>query len=151
MPESADNAVQIGIYDALANHAALTALLANNEHGGPAIYDVVPQVKDTGRDSDFPYLVIGDDILNEWSTDTAEGENVAATIHVWSRAGSMREAKKIIGEIKAALSRAELTIPDHEFIGCEFETSTCVIDPDMETVHGTAQFRLYIDEPGYGE
>lgn len=151
MAESADNAIQIAIYNQLVASAALVAALAEDHDGNPAIYDVVPQSKDSGVDSDFPYLAFGDDILNEWNTDTAEGANVAATIHIWSRSGSMREAKTIIGLIKLALSRAELTVPDHEFIGCEFETSTCVMDPDMETVHGTAQFRIYIDEPGYGE
>ena len=151
MAEGMENAVAIAIYQALAADATLTALLATGPAGGPAIYDAVPQPSDTGAASAFPYLVIGDDIVTAWDTDTSQGGDVLITIHIWSRKDTKRECKQIQAALFNVLARAELTVPDHEFIGIEFETSTCVQDPDMETQHGTSEFRMYIDQLGYGE
>ena len=153
MAESQANAIEIAFYTALSNSAELVALLADNVQasGFPAIYSYVPQIGDTGDDNVFPYIVIGEDTLTDWSTDTASGIEAMATIHTWSRTNGRRETKQIQGAIYNALHRAELTTPDHEFIGCEFETSDIVLDPDMQTHHGTSQFRVTIDEVGFGE
>lgn len=152
MSESVENAVQIAVYVALSESAELTGLLADyiGEPGVPAIYDRVPQSGDTGDRDQFPYIVIGEESPTDWSTDTASGFEVTTTIHSWSRAGGRREIKQVMGAIYNAMHRAELTTPDHEFIGCEFDNSSIVMDPDMITHHGVSEFRITVDEPGYG-
>ncbi len=152
MAEGMSNAVQIAVYTKLADSTELTALLATAVGGSsPAIYDNVTQPPDTGDDAYFPYVVIGDDTLMDWSTDTASGGEASVTIHTWSRSSGKSETKKIQAAIYNALHRQELTVPDYEFIGCDFDNETSILDIDMETFHGTSEFRVYIDEVGYGD
>lgn len=152
--ESMANAVQIAVFNALSANANLTALLAPRIGSplSPAIYDTVIQPTDSGDNSIFPYVIIGDDDLNDWSTDTASGAEAILTLHSWSRAQNQRESKRILGEIYNSLNRAELTLQDHEFIGIEFEgQQPVVLDPDQETYHGVISFRTLLDEAGFGE
>jgi len=178
MAKGLSDAVQIGVYEKLektpeyslsadflnqdyflqsaksANASnSLKAILSENigNPGFSAIYDNVTQPPDTGDDSYFPYIVIGDDSVMDWSTDTASGGDIDVMIHVWSRSDGKRETKQIQAAIYALLHRQALTVPDHEFIGCDFDNETSVIDTDMKTFHGTCEYRVYIDEVGYGD
>jgi len=153
MAEGMANAVQIAIYSALSGSNDLVALLASriNAAGMPAIYDDVTQAGDSGNDSAFPYIVIGGDSVLDMSTDTSSGGDISVTIDVWSRYDGKRETKRIQAEIYRALHRATLTVPNHEFIGCDFDQEQPVtIDPDGHTYHGVSSFRVLIDEIGYG-
>ena len=153
MAEGMANAVQIAIYSALSGSNDLVALLASriNASGMPAIYDDVTQAGDSGNDSAFPYIVIGGDSVLDMSTDTSSGGDISVTIDVWSRYNGKRETKRIQAAIYQALHRATLTVPDHEFIGCDFDQEQPVtIDPDGHTYHGVSSFRVLIDEIGYG-
>lgn len=141
------NAIQIAVYDALTASADLAALLAEHvdRPGEPAVYDDVPQVADTGRDDVFPFVTLGDDTINDWSTDTTSGGEATITLHVWSRANGRRECKQIQGAIYDALHRQELATPDHTFIGCDFDMAETLLDPDGQTRHGPIRFRLFLD------
>lgn len=141
------NAIQVSIYQALVNNAALDALLARAiGMSSPAIYDKVTQPADTGNNSAFPYVTIGDDLIRQWDTDDSQGAEGEITIHAWSRKDGRREAKEVLAAVYDALARAELTVSGHEFVGIEFEQEgPVVLDPDGETYHGTAQYRIYID------
>ena len=153
MDEGMANAVQIAIYSALSGSNDLVALLATriNAAGMPAIYDDVTQAGDSGNDSAFPYIVIGGDSVLDMSTDTSSGGDISVTIDVWSRYDGKRETKRIQAAIYRALHRATLTVPDHEFIGCDFDQEQPVtLDPDGHTYHGVSSFRVLIDEIGYG-
>jgi len=153
MAEGMANAVQIAIYSALSGSNDLVALLASriNAAGMPAIYDDVTQAGDSGNDSAFPYIVIGGDSVLDMSTDTSSGGDISVTIDVWSRYDGKRETKRIQAAIYQALHRAALTVPDHDFIGCDFDQEQPVtLDPDGHTYHGVSSFRVLIDEPGYG-
>ena len=152
MAEGLSNAIQIAVYTKLAASTELDGLLARTVGGSdPAIYDNVTQPSDTGDDQYFPYIVIGDDSVMDWSTDTASGGDVDVTIHVWSRSDGKRETKQIQSAIYNALHRQTLSVPDHEFIGRDFDNETSVLDTDMKTFHGTCEYRVYIDEVGYGD
>jgi len=153
MAEGMANAVQIAIYSALSGSNDLVALLASriNAAGMPAIYDDVTQAGDSGNDSAFPYIVIGGDSVLDMSTDTSSGGDISVTIDVWSRYDGKRITKRIQAAIYQALHRATLTVPDHEFIGCDFDQEQPVtLDPDGHTYHGVSSFRVLIDEIGYG-
>lgn len=152
MPEGQSSAIQISIYSKLSASAELDALLARRVDfpSLPAIYDDVTQPSDTAAESDFPYVVIGDDSVADWSTDTASGAEANVIIHIWSRFDGKGETKRIQAAIYNALHRQTLTVPDHEFIGCDFDTESVVLDPDMHTYHGTSEYRVIIDEVGFG-
>ncbi len=145
-------AVQIAVREKLADSAELTDILASHIDGTrPAVYDNVPQMDDTGDDSVFPYVVIGDDTFQDWSTDTASGASATIAIHSWSRYDGKAEIKRIQKAVYDALHRQELDVSGWEFIGCDFDNSETVLDPDAETRHGVQEFRVLIDEAGYGE
>lgn len=153
-----ENSVQQAVYSALTGSTALDALLARFYDVGnetflsrAAIYDDVPQIADSGNSSFFPYVSIGDDTVTDWSTDTASGGEVTVTVHSWSRYAGRKEVKQVMEAIYNALHRATLTAPGFEFVGCDFEFSETVLDPDTETRHGIQRFRLLLDESGYGE
>ena len=175
MAEGMANAVQIAVHIALCSSYELAAILAKRVNSPdippfleldfvsrqyvvrgaaslfPAVYDDVIQAGDSGNDSVFPYIVIGSDSILDMSTDTSSGGDINVTIDVWSRYDGKRETKRIQAAIYRALHRASLKVPDHEFIGCDFDQEQPVtLDPDGHTYHGVSSFRVLIDEPGYG-
>lgn len=113
---------------------------------GYTIYDDVPQDVAT-----FPYVTIGDDVVTDWSTDTASGGSALVIVHTWSRYNGRAEIKQMQRAVYGALHRATLTVTGFEFIGCEFDQSETILDPDGHTRHGIQTFRIIIDEAGYGE
>lgn len=148
IPES----VQDAVFNALNDSAELDGLLApHNQFSRSAIYDRMPQAADSGNNNLFPMLTIGEDRVNDWSTDTATGGDVAVMVHIWSRSPGWREAKRIAAAVKSALHRQQLVTPDQEFIGCDFESEEMIRDPDGITLHIAAQYRMIVDEEGYGE
>lgn len=149
--EGIGNAVQIAIFNALDGSTDLTSLLASHvTQSRSAVYGSMPNVGDTGSDDLFPFVTIGEDQVSDWSTDTASGGEVSVVINIWSRADGWREAKQISKAVYDALHRQELTTPDHEFIACEFESDQPIRDSDGETLHIASEYRMWVDEVGYG-
>jgi len=152
MSESPANAIQIAVFNALDGSSELDSLLASHvTESRSAIYGVKPQPADTGDNSLFPYVTIGEDNVNDWSTDTASGAQALVNVHVWSRANGWRESKQISGAVYNTLHRAELTVPDHEFINSEWQQDQNIRDADGQTLHIVTSYQITIDEPGYGE
>lgn len=145
-------AVQTAVFTALDGSAALTSLLApHNRFARSAIYDRMPQPKDSGDNTLFPLITIGEDTVSDWSTDTASGADASVRVNIWSRAPSFQEAKAISEAVYDALHRQELSPPGHEFIGMDFLQDEMIRDPDGITLHIAADYRMIIDEAGYGE
>ena len=132
-------AVQGAVYAALTAHAPLTALVRG-------IYDAQPRPL-TGSDAlQFPYVTIGEDTANDWSTDTASGADATITVHTWSRYRGRKEVKEIQAEIYAALHRQALTVAGYAFVSCDWISSDSLIDADGETRHGVQTFRLLVEK-----
>jgi len=125
-------AVQTVVFEALSTDANLSAI-------GCAVYDSVPQ------DSQFPYVTIGEDIHNEWDTNTTTGSVCSISIHAWSRARGRKETKQIQGAVYDALHRAELEIPEYKIDSVEWEGSQSFVDADGLTRHGVQIFRILIE------
>lgn len=137
---SAESAVQAAIYAALTGSAPLMAAVK-------AVYDNVPQLDERElADSDFPFVVIGEDDIEGDDTDTSLGFQIEAEIHVWSRYRGRKEAKDIQGLVYDALHRQTLTVAGFAFVDCVFEESRTVLDPDGKTRHGISIFRVMISE-----
>lgn len=128
-------AIQKAIYDTLTADAQLMALVVG-------VYDAVPQAPDSGNPSDFPYIVIGDDISTEWSTNTEIGRETSLTMHIWSRYRGKKEIKNISDNIARVLDRAELTIENLHAVTIDFTQSQSFLEPDALTNHGVIEFRL---------
>lgn len=113
---------------------------------GASVYDHVPQLPSGQPSANFPYVVIGNDTFVAWDTDDQLGADITVTIHVWSRAKGMDEAKTIAGAIYDRLHRVALSIPGYHVIDCLCEFTEFRNDPDNLTRHGIVRYRLTMQE-----
>ena len=127
--------LQTTAYAALAADAALLTLL-----GGERLYDHVPQ------NAPFPFIVIDQMQVRDWSTGTERGSEHVLMLHVWSRYEGKREAYEIADAVREVLDGAELTLGDHRLINLTHQFSDLKRDPDGETYHGVIRFRA-VTEP----
>ena len=125
---------QQAIYDAL------------NGNVGATVYDHVPQLPSGQPAANFPYVVIGNDTFLAWDTDDQLGADITITLHIWSRAKGMEEAKTIAGAIYGVLHRADLLIAGYTTIDCLCEFSEFMNDPDNLTRHGVVRYRLTLQK-----
>lgn len=144
----AEYQIQKAIFDKLVADAPLIALLAKStvNKTKPTIYDNVPQVADSGKDADFPYVTIGEDTAFDWDTGTSVGKEATLTVHSWSRDRGRKEVKEIQGAIYDALHLANLVVTGYTTVFIISEFSETLSDPDGITRHGIQRFRLIIDK-----
>ncbi len=127
--------LQRAAYQALMADITLSALL-----GGERLYDHVPQT------SAFPYAVVDQMRINDWSTGTERGSEHVLMLHIWSRYDGKREAYEIADAIRNVLDDAELTLDDNRLINLTHQYSDLKRDEDGETYHAVMRFRA-ITEP----
>ncbi|WP_088348505.1 MULTISPECIES: DUF3168 domain-containing protein [Rhodomicrobium] len=121
--------LQKTVYTALAADAQLTALIDTG------LYDHVPQ------NAAFPFVVIDQMQLRDWSTGTERGSEHVLMLHVWSRQEGKREAYAIADAVREVLDGAELTLDDNRLVNLAHQFSDLKRDPDGETYHGVLRFR----------
>ena len=133
-------ALQSALYQKLNGTTALTGLIAG-------IYDIVPQElsEENPPEDVFPYVVIGDDRISAWDTDTEFGFEAKITIHVWTRAGGREQNQLIQKQIYLALHRQTLSVTGYNTISATFTESDLFIDADGLSQHGVITFRLLAD------
>ena len=129
--------LQKAVYAALAADATLTTLL-----GSAAIHDAVPQ------NAAFPYVVIDQTQIRDWSTGTEPGAEHMLMLHVWSRHAGKREAYEIADAIRAALGGAMLSLEEHRLVNLRHQYSELKRDEDGETQHGVLRFRAVTEPVG---
>ena len=127
--------LQSTAYAALAADVPLAMLL-----GGERLYDHVPQ------NAAFPYVVIDQMQVRDWSTGTERGSEHVLMLHVWSRYEGKREAYEIADAVREVLDGAELGLSGHRLINLTHQFSDLKRDPDGETYHGVVRFRA-VTEP----
>ena len=126
---------------------AQTALFAalNGQVGARVVDDPLPVP--TGRpDSDFPYVVIGNDTERAWDNDDKRGADTTVTLHIWSRKPSYTEAKTIAAAIYARLHRKAIAATGARVVDCLHEFSDFARDEDGKTRHGVVRYRLTLQE-----
>jgi hypothetical protein len=128
-----ETVIQKVVYQALLQNQSLLALITG-------VFDAVEQ------GTAYPYVTIGEDVHNEWDTDTTLGSDATITIHTWSQAKGRKEVKQIQGEIYNALHRADLCHDGYKIVTVEWQGSQSFLDADGETRHGVQTFRVVIDK-----
>ncbi|HSZ73802.1 MAG TPA: DUF3168 domain-containing protein [Rhizomicrobium sp.] len=132
---SASWALQQAIFAELAASSDLQALVGDP----PRIFDAVP------REAAFPYVIVGDDQVSDWSTATESGSEHLIAIHVWSRAGGRKEAKAIADVVRARLDGAALTLTGQTLIDILYQGEETARETDGETFHAAIRFRAVIE------
>jgi hypothetical protein len=124
---------------------AVFAALASSEDLRDAVGDP-PRVFDTPpRGAAFPYVVIGDDRVADWSTATEAGSEHALAVHVWSRANGHKEAKLAAEAVRGALDNAELTVDGQSLIAIRHLETELARETDGETIRATLRFRAVLE------
>lgn len=123
-------------------YARLSAVLSTT------VYDDVPDLPAKLPDSEFPYVVIGEDLLSPWDTDDTLGGSVLATLHVWSRYSGKKELKEIMDAIYDALNRQadNLSASGFRFVDCIFEFAQVLDQSDGKTRQGICRYRITIEK-----
>jgi len=128
--------LQTALHAHLAENAPLCTLLAA---GADSIYDAVP------RDAAFPYIVIGAMQARPEDTQTHKAYDVALTLHCYSRGEGQREVKRLLSALSAAMQNGAINVAGHLLVLCRETASAAAIEPDGETRHGQAQYRLIVE------
>ena len=133
----AANAIQAALYTRLVTSSI-----------GASIYDDVPDLPEGQPFSDFPYIVLGNDVSEPWDTDDTLGETYVCTIHAFSRYQGKKEIKEIVAAIYTALHRqaANLSATGYRFVDCLYEYSEIFDDDDGATRHGVCRYRITIEQ-----
>lgn len=152
---SAELALQTGVYERLTlgqwslymdfaerEYYQISASQAEGITDLASVYDHVPQ------DAAFPYVVIGDDTMTEWDTDTEQGFEATITIHTWTQANEGRaQCKSIMDAIYTKLHKGPtITVDGYDTVDVFFEFSQTMLDPDGLTIHGVQRLRVILRE-----
>lgn len=132
---SASWALQQAVFAALCTSEDVREIVGDP----PRVFDSPP------RGAAFPYIVVGDDRVADWSTATETGSEHALAIHVWSRAGGRKEAKLAAEAARGALDGAELEIMGQSLVGIRHLETDFARDGDGETIHGVLRFRAVLE------
>ena len=110
------------------------------------IYDSPPFLPEAMPAANFPYCVIGNDTMVDWSNDTFTGAEVTVTLHFWSRANGFAQVKGLMAQAYTLLNRAALTKAGYDVVDCLWQFSDALSDPDGQTKHGIQRYRLTIQD-----
>lgn len=130
-------ALQQAIYSALIGNASLVAAVQS-------VRDKQPDAADSGDDSVFPYIVIGEGITTAWATDDWSGGDATVRVNVFSRYGGNKEALQIMDLVRTVLDRSTLAITGYKAVTVDFVQSFVQPDPDGRTRDGVIEFRVLI-------
>ncbi|MGW9332720.1 DUF3168 domain-containing protein [Bosea sp. NPDC055594] len=106
---------------------------------GGRFFDRVP------ADVVFPYLEYGEFQTVDDGAQCHDGQEVFATLHVWSRAIGQVEVKTIAGAVRGALHEAELDLgAAWQFLEIAHQDTRYLKDPDGLTSHAVLTFRALV-------
>lgn len=109
------------------------------------VHDHVPQGDPNKRP--FPYLVIGENEVGEFDTDTEVGQEHRVMVHVFSRQRGKQETRDLLKKIYDALHAQPLSLAaGAALVHIHWELSDISPDPDGLTYHGVSRFRALTTE-----
>ena len=125
-------ALHQAIYNRL-NNASVTSLLSTSYAPLVSIFSSVPQAANSGDDSYFPFITIGQNTISAYDVKDSVGGSASVQIDIWDRSRSILEIKEIADAVDARLRRQPLTISGATHITTELQDSQDMDDPDGKT------------------
>ena len=121
--------------------AALVADAAVQSHVAGRVYDMPPTAVE------FPHVSFGPSQEIEADAECIDGEEHFLQLDVWDRShGRLNPVKRIVSAVKAALHRAELSLPDPYALASIRVTQTrAMLDADGLTAHGIVTVRAEVE------
>lgn len=92
-------------------------------------------------DAVSPYLVIGADLVSDWSTKTEVGHEHRITINAWDKGPGTARAKALLGRVEAAVGGLAGEADGHLIGSVRLLRSFVVTDPEGWS-QGIIEFRI---------
>lgn len=125
--------LQMALFDRLSNDAALMAKITG-------VHDTTAPTN-----AEMPYITLGDDTVNDYSSKTFFGEEITHTLHCWSDYEGKKEAKEILDLMLQALSKEPLTLtPGFTLEGLTRDYMEVLEQGDYS--HGVLRLRIKIKQ-----
>lgn len=106
---------------------------------GGRVFDRVP------ADVAFPYVELGEAQALDDGAQCHDGQELFATLHVWSREVGQVECKTIAGAVRAAVHEADLDLgAAFQFLEIAHQDTRYLKDPDGLTSHAVLTFRSLV-------
>ena len=88
-----------------------------------------------------PYLVVGPDIVAEWSSKTFDGHEHRLGVTVWDAGPGTARAKRLMGEIETRLAALVGAADGHRVASARLLRTLALTDPEGWT-QGLVEFRV---------
>lgn len=118
--------------------------LALNGNITANVYDTAPQAADSGDDSVFPYITIGEVVCTDDPVDEADGFSVLMRVHTFTRTGSMLDCKLVQTEVHALLHNQSLSVTGFNCYSLLRERSE-VFDGQDGNARGVCEYRALLE------
>jgi hypothetical protein len=89
----------------------------------------------------FPYIVIGDGPVSDWSTKTATGREIRLSLNVWDDGEEATRLHQLIGHVEDAVSALPRNLPGWRVVSNIFLRSLLARDPAGPWA-GLVEFRV---------
>ncbi len=109
--------------------AALTGI------DGLAVFDGPP------ADTAPPYLVIGPELITDWSTKTGTGHEHRVQLRLWDEGRSVARIKPLLGMVEAVMAGLSGSADGHRLVSSRL-VRTLVLTGDDGWTQGLIEFRL---------
>ncbi|SFV33176.1 Protein of unknown function [Devosia crocina] len=138
--------LQLAALNKLRETPALVAIVENK------IFDRVPERNAGGvlvPDVSSPYISFGPVIVDTEDADCIDGLSITFQIDVWSwgsgEAYGSVQTRKIVGEVRKALHRANLPMSSNALVSIEAGITRILRESDGVTNHGVIQFTALVE------
>lgn len=92
-------------------------------------------------DAGGPYLVVGADIVSDWSTKTETGHEHRLSVNAWDNGPGSAGAKRLIGAVETALAGLSGSADGQSIVSVRLLRSFVLTDPEGWN-QGVAEFRI---------
>lgn len=92
-------------------------------------------------DAVSPYLVVGADVVSDWSTKTERGHEHRITINAWDKGPGTAAAKALLGAVEVAGTGLSGVADGHAIISARLVRSFVTTDPEGWS-QGIIEFRV---------
>ena len=110
----------------------------------PLMSTVTGVFDDVPENTEYPYIVVGEETSADFGSKDKDGRQYTVTIHVWSRFRGLKETKQIMAKIYDLLHNVDLTVSNCIFVNIRQEFTSTMLDSDGITRHGIMRFRVVL-------
>nr|BBH90139.1 hypothetical protein KTC_48900 [Thermosporothrix sp. COM3]BBH90204.1 hypothetical protein KTC_49550 [Thermosporothrix sp. COM3]BBH90269.1 hypothetical protein KTC_50200 [Thermosporothrix sp. COM3] len=94
----------------------------------------------------YPYVTIGEATEVPFHSFQRRGYEATVTLHIWSAAKGFKEAQAILARLNQILDQQSLQLATMTQVGCWYEFSESLNDPEEDVRHMPVRYRIETQE-----